>query len=83
VLPDVASGKCAVRIASNSRGNGSPNNERSSQFSFPGARRNQFGDGVGRICEKSCTSACLPCDACQRMRRDKGLKCSRWVVVPH
>ena len=60
VLADIVLGRCAVRTASNPWGDGSSEGKRSSQFSFPGGKRNQFGDGVGRICEKSCTSACLP-----------------------
>ena len=60
VLADIVLGRCAVRIASKPWGDGSSEAKRSPQFSFLGGKRNQFGDGVGRICEKSCTSACLP-----------------------
>ena len=62
VFLDAVSGRCLARIASNPSCNDdeSPEVARSSQFSFPRGKRDQFGDGVGRICEKSCTSACLP-----------------------
>ena len=60
MLADIILGRCAVRTASSPWGDESSEAKRSSQFSFPGAKRDQFGDGVGRIWEKSCTSVCLP-----------------------